>query len=119
MGHGQKGTMAHVWSHAAEVTAMHPIGGREVGWKSVKESFDKVAEMATDSKIGLKDQSIHVVGEMAYELGVEHGSFKMAGHQVNLEHRVTNVYRREDGSWKLVHHHADTSPAMLDVLARL
>jgi ketosteroid isomerase-like protein len=75
--------------------------------------------MASDAKIGLKDQSVHVVGEMAYELGVEHGGFKMAGHQVKLEHRVTNIYRREDGSWRLVHHHADTAPAMLDVLARL
>ena len=37
----------------------------------------------------------------------------------SLRHRVTNIYRREAGAWKLVHHHTDISPAMLDVLARL
>jgi ketosteroid isomerase-like protein len=38
---------------------------------------------------------------------------------VRIEQRVTNVYRRESGAWKIVHHHADLSPAMIDVLSRL
>ena len=38
---------------------------------------------------------------------------------MRLHHRVTNVYRRNDGDWKLAHHHADPSPAMLDILKRL
>jgi ketosteroid isomerase-like protein len=119
MGNGEKGAMAGVWSHGAAVTAMHPIGGRTTGWDSVRDSFDQVAGMASGAKIGLKDQFIQIVGDMAYELGVEHGEFKMAGQHVNLEHRVTNIYKREAGGWKLVHHHTDPSPAMLDVLKRL
>jgi hypothetical protein len=35
------------------------------------------------------------------------------------EHRVTNIYQRENGVWKMIHHHSDTSPTMLDVLRRL
>ena len=119
MANGEAGTLSDSWSHGAGVTTMHPIGGRQVGWDEVKASFDGVAKVSSDGKIGLKDQLIQVAGDMAYELGIEHGQFKMAGHQVSLEHRVTNVYRREAGAWKLVHHHADTSPAMLDVLNRL
>lgn len=53
MAKGEAGAMESVWSHSAEVTALHPIGGREAG------------------------------------------------------------------TWRLVHHHTDVSPAMLDVLARL
>jgi hypothetical protein len=30
-----------------------------------------------------------------------------------------NVYRREAGAWKIVHHLTDLSPVMMDVLARL
>ena len=111
--------MADVWSHGTAVTAMHPIGGRTTGWDSVRDSFDQVAGMASGAKIGLKDQFIQIVGDMAYELGIEHGEFNMVGHPVRLEHRVTTIYRREAGGWKLVHHHADPSPAMLDVLKRL
>ncbi len=111
--------MADAWSHAPAVTAMHPIGGRSTGWDAVRDSFDEVAGMAADAKIGLKDQFIQVHGDLAYELGVEHGTFKMAGQPVSLEHRVTNIYRREAGGWKLIHHHTDTSPGMLEVLSRL
>jgi ketosteroid isomerase-like protein len=119
MGNGVLGAMAQVWSHGSQVTAMHPIGGRTTGWDAVRDSFDQVAGMAKDAKIGLKDQHIQVVGEMAYELGVEFGTFMMAGHEVKLEHRVTNIYKREGGAWKVVHHHTDTSAAMLEVLSRL
>lgn len=119
MANGQSGALSAIWLHSPTVTSLHPIGGRQVGWDAVGDSFDQVAKMAADGKIGLKDQLIQVAGDMAYEVGVEHGQFTMAGHQVSLEHRVTNIYRREAGEWKLVHHHADTSPAMLDVLSRL
>jgi ketosteroid isomerase-like protein len=119
MANGERGALADSWSHSTTVTTMHPIGGRQVGWEAVRDSFDQVSEMASDGTIGLKDQRIEVTGDMAYELGVEHGQFKMGGHSVSIEHRVTNIYRREDGAWKVVHHHADTSPAMLEVLNRL
>lgn len=119
MGNGVKGAMAEVWSHGPQVTAMHPIGGRTTGWDAVRESFDKVAGIASDAEIGLKDQCIQAFGDVAYELGVEFGKFKMAGKDVNLEHRVTNIYKREGGGWKVIHHHTDTSQGMLDILSRL
>jgi len=118
MGNGEKGTMADVWSHET-ATAMHPIGGRTMGWDAVRDSFDQVAGLAADGRIGLKDQHIQVHGDMAWEMGVEHGGFKMAGQQVDIEHRVTNIYKREAGEWKIVHHHTDTSPGMIDILKRL
>jgi ketosteroid isomerase-like protein len=43
----------------------------------------------------------------------------MAGQPVTFDHRVTNVYRREAGGWKIVHHHTDLSPEMQELLRRL
>lgn len=118
MANGDSGALADIWSHSALVTAMHPIGGREVGWDAVRASFEKVAELASEGKIELRDQIIRVAGDMACETGIEHGHIKLAGQQVTIEHRVTNVYQREAGAWKIVHHHTDISLAMLDVLGR-
>ena len=119
MANGDSGPLADIWSHSAAVTTMHPIGGREVGWSAVRGSFEQVAKLCLGGKIGLKDQLIRVAEDVAYEMGIEHGQLKLSGHQVTIEHRVTNIYQREAGAWKIVHHHADISPAMLDVLSRL
>ena len=119
MANGDSGAMAEIWSQSATVTTMHPIGGREVGWDAVRASFEQVAQAASDGKVELMDQLIRVAGDVAYEMGVEQGRLKLAGHQAAIEHRVTNIYQRQSGAWKMVHHHTDTSPAMLDILSRL
>ena len=116
---GDAAPLADIWSHSAAVTTMHPIGGRQVGWDEVRESWEQLAPIATGGQVELRDQIIQVAGDVAYELGVEHGQAKLAGQQVTIEHRVTNIYRREAGGWKTVHHHTDVSPAMLDVLSRV
>lgn len=119
MASGTTGAMADVWAHGNAVTAMHPIGGRQVGWQQVGESFDQVAQIASKGHVKLDDQFIQVNGDLAYELGIERGEATLAGQHVAFDHRVTNIYRREGGTWKMVHHHSDLSPAMLEVLARL
>jgi ketosteroid isomerase-like protein len=119
MAGGNADQMGEVWLQEETATAMHPIGGRDVGWTAVRKSFEQVAQLATDGKIELKDQLIRIVGDVAYELGIESGQINIAGHQVNIEQRVTNIYQQKGGKWKMMHHHGDTSQAMLDVLSKL
>ncbi len=119
MAKGNADQMGNIWSHDENATAMHPIGGRDVGWKAVKNSFEQVAGLAAEGSVELKDQLIHVAGDMAYEVGIESGGFKLAGHQINIEQRVTNIYQLKSGEWKMIHHHADISPSMIDLLSKL
>lgn len=116
---GDAGPLGEIWSQGTDVSTMHPIGGREIGWDKVRGSFEGVGKIASDGRVAIEDQVVRVVGDLAYELGVERGQAKMGGLQANLDHRVTNVYRREAGGWKIVHHHTDVSPAMLEVLKQL
>lgn len=119
MANGDSGPLANIWSHDAGVTTLHPIGGRDIGWAAVRGSFEQVAKLASKGKVELKDQLIHVVGDLAYEVGIEYGQLTLAGELVPIEHRVTNIYQRLAGEWKMVHHHTDISPEMIDVLRRL
>jgi len=116
---GDAAPLADAWSHSADVSTMHPIGGRQTGWDEVRGSFEQVAQLASGGHAELRDQSLQVTGDMAYEVGIEQGQATLAGEQIAIEHRVTNVYRREAEGWKIVHHHTDLSPAMLDLLSRL
>jgi ketosteroid isomerase-like protein len=119
MSKGDAGPMADVWSHSADVTTMHPLGGREVGWDQVAGPWGQIAGLASGGQVKLTDQLVRASGDMAYETGVEKGEMTLAGRQVPINHRVTNVYRREGGAWKVVHHHTDESPAMIDLLKSL
>lgn len=116
MANGDASLLADIWLQGADVTALHPIGGRQVGWDAVRASFEQFAQLASGGKIELKDQIVHAAGDVAYEVGVENGHVMLSGKNVTIDHRVTNIYRRQAGGWKMVHHHTDTSPAMLDVL---
>nr|WP_317997524.1 nuclear transport factor 2 family protein [Vulcanimicrobium alpinum] len=94
-------------------------GGRDQRWERVRSSLEPVAQLSTGGSVHLSDRHLQSAGEMAYEVGIEYGTFRLAGRAIAAECRVTNVYRREGGAWKIVHHHTDVSPAMVDALRDL
>jgi ketosteroid isomerase-like protein len=49
-----------------------------------------------------------MIGDMAYTAGLEHTSASVNGEPRTYTLRVTQVYRREDGEWKVAHRHGDT-----------
>jgi ketosteroid isomerase-like protein len=52
-----------------------------------------------------------VSGDLAYTVGYEHTSVSIDGTPVApYTLRVTHLYRREDGGWKIVHRHGDPPP---------
>jgi ketosteroid isomerase-like protein len=119
MPNGDTGLLQDIWSHSKTVTTMHPIGGREVGWDQVRKTWEQVAALSTQGQVRLSEQFIQVVGDAAYELGVEHARFTLAGQPMAGECRVTNIYRRESGVWKIEHHHTDTTSGLVDAISRL
>ena len=116
---GDAGSLSEVWSHESDVTTMHPIGGRQVGWEQVRPVWEQVAHICSGGQVRLDDQLLRTGGDLAYEVGTERGEGTLAGQTVQLDQRVTNIYRREADGWKMVHHHTDTVPAMQDLVRRL
>jgi ketosteroid isomerase-like protein len=110
---GDAGPLMQIWSHSPDVTVMNPYGGREVGWEQLQPVFERIAHLCIGSQatLWLQDRLIRVGGELAYETGIESGEGIIMGKQTTIRHRVTNIYRREAGAWKMVHRHADLNPA--------
>ena len=62
---GDASPMANAWSHAATVTAMHPIGGMQTGWDAVRGSFEQVADIADGGEVTIENRVIHIAGDLA------------------------------------------------------
>jgi ketosteroid isomerase-like protein len=58
-------------------------------------------------------------GETFPMRGTEHLDVSLAGNEVHANFRVTNIYRREGSEWKMVHHHTDLNPTIVETLSRL
>ena len=117
---GDMSALGATWAHGGDVTAMHPMGARVEGWEQVRSSFEQAGSLASGGQVRLRDQLIRAGTDLAYEVGLEEGEATMAGERIAFSgQRVTNVYRREGGEWKMVHHHTDPSPAMNDLVSRL
>ena len=119
MANGDDTPMQDAWIKGDDVTAQHPIGGRDTGFETVMASFSKVAENAGGGDIRLENQFIHAGSEMAIETGTEIGTLVIAGQEARINQRVSNVYQRQGGEWKLAHHHTDLSSDMLEIVERL
>ncbi|HZX80012.1 MAG TPA: nuclear transport factor 2 family protein [Lysobacter sp.] len=48
-------------------------------------------------------------GDLAYWIGIQRSTVKLRGQgsELPMDLRVTEIFRREDGMWKLMHRHAD------------
>ena len=116
---GDPGPMMKVWSHGSDVTTLHPLGGRETGWEEVRASWEQVAQVFSDGQVSIEDLVVvPLADDVAYTLGTEHGQAKLGDETVGIDWRVTNIYGREEGEWKVVHHHTDVSSALVEALER-
>src|ERR671916_157941 len=104
------GPMEEIWSHSSDVSAMHPFGGRMVGWEEVRSSWEQAAQAFSGGQVALDEMVVFAITEDAvFTLGTEHGEARIGDQTVGIDWRVTNIYRRESDGWKIVHHHTDFS----------
>jgi ketosteroid isomerase-like protein len=79
------------------------------GWAQVSGIFRSIAARWSDCT----DQRVEILaagvsGDLAYTVELEHTSVSVDGGPVApYTLRVTQVYRREDGEWRIVHRHGD------------
>ena len=52
-----------------------------------------------------------VLGDTAYTVGLEHTSASVNGVPHDYTVRATQVYRREDGEWRVAHRHGSAPPS--------
>jgi len=112
---GDAGPRSGTWSQHDPVTLFGALVPLRRGWDEASETFRWLAARFTD----LHDYRFELVaagasGDLAYTVGFEHKTVVADGEPTTYTLRVTHVYRREDGEWRIVHRHGDHPPAGKD-----
>ena len=98
-----------LYSRLDDVTLANPFGPPARGWQKVSETLERAASQLRDGKvIEFERISEYATPELAYIVEIEryHGKVGTSEAAPNAL-RVTTVFRREDGEWRIVHRHAD------------
>jgi ketosteroid isomerase-like protein len=105
---GDAGPRRALWSRTEPVSVLgawrNALGQREVDelFSSLERTFSNCTSHAFEL------QAYDVMGDMAYTAGLEHTSCSVDGEPRSYTLRATQVYRLEDGEWKVAHRHGDT-----------
>ncbi len=111
-GAGDAAPFAALWSRGDDVTIFGGFGAYERGWAAVGPRLDWAA-----SRFGGEGQTTRYEplaagssGDLGYAVGLERSDeVRLAGQDAVSSGvlRVTHLFRREDGAWRIFHRHAD------------
>jgi ketosteroid isomerase-like protein len=104
--------MEKIWAHDSDVLYIGPFHRKMViGWPAVRTEF--VANKANVAEISVKPVEMHVRvnGDTAWVFGTEEGAaLPKVGISASGSNFVTNIFKKEDGRWLMVVHHAQRIP---------
>jgi ketosteroid isomerase-like protein len=107
---GNREPVQELFSHTEEASLANPYGPPVRGWDKVAKTTEHAASLrrygrATSFEIVAK----YVTAELAYVVQIEHLESKIGESEDVSPYalRATMIFRPEDGTWKVVHRHAD------------
>ena len=105
---GDAGPRRALWSVNEPVSVLG-AWRNAIGQQQIDELFAGLGESFSDcTSYEFELQAYDVTGDMAYTAGLEHTSASVDGEPRTYTLRATQVYRREDGEWRVAHRHGDT-----------
>ena len=99
-----------LYSHLEDASLANPFGPVATGWKRVAETMERAASNYRDGEATeFETLARYVTPDLAYIVEIERFKAKIGGKEEFAlgALRVTTIFRREGGRWKVVHRHAD------------
>jgi ketosteroid isomerase-like protein len=99
-----------LWSRREDVSLANPFGPPAHGWEQVAKTTEHAASQVRDGEfVSAEIIEKNVTPELAYVVEIEQAKAKIGGSEdiTPFALRVTMIFRPEEGTWKIVHRHAD------------
>jgi ketosteroid isomerase-like protein len=98
-------------SQGPDATIFGGFGGFEKGWEDVGKRYDWAAAQfhGSGAEKRVEYLSTGASGDLAFTVAIERNAASTVAPDTtgDLVLRVTQIFRRENGAWKLLHRHAD------------
>jgi ketosteroid isomerase-like protein len=96
-----------LWSRTDPLTLFGAAVTR-TGWDDLCATFDWLGTSFSDC-VSYENELIaaQASGDLAYHVAIEHSSVSVDGTARTYKLRVTTIFRRENGEWRIVHRHGD------------
>ena len=108
---GRAETFKSMWSRADDITLSGGFGGNiEKGWTNVGGRLNWVGTRFSNGRNKIERLVSTAKGEIGYVVQIEHIAFNVPGQakESSRDYRVTMIFRREKGGWRIIHRHADS-----------
>ena len=99
-----------LYTDRGDATVGNPFGPPARGREEIEQAGRRAAANYRDGRaIAFENVVTYVSDDLGYTFEIERFETKVAGADelTPVALRVTSIFRREDGTWKLLHHHAD------------
>jgi len=99
-----------LYSRAEDATLANPYGPPARGFSEIEQAGRRAAANYRDGRaIEFENFAKYAAADLGYILEIERFETKVAGGSeiTPVALRVTSIFRREDGTWRLLHRHAD------------
>ena len=98
--------MDRVWAHGPHVKCVHPGWPLLTGWEAVRESWDTIFTNTEEMRFTLSNVSAAVGDDVAWVTCTENILSEVAGRVSVTAILATNLFERDGGGWRMIHHHA-------------
>ena len=97
--------MDQVWAQEDQVYCVHPGWDLRAGWPAVRDSWVQIFNHALSMRFAITAIKVNIEGDCAWVTCMENITSMMDGSPQHSRVLATNIFRKQEGGWKVVHHH--------------
>jgi hypothetical protein len=104
---GDSGPFKAHWSHTPEASILGAFGGHQRGWEQIEPRLDWAAAHYTGGT--QQDETLveQIGSVLAYTVRLERITTMSPDGPIERRRRVTAIYTKHAGEWRVLHFHAD------------